>query len=1060
MLSVFRCAQVGISGLIFLSSATAMCSSSGSTNYLIDVWTSNDDLPDTSVTAIAQTPDGYLWIGTGDGLARFDGVRFANFDPVNTPALKHSRVVGLFLDPRGTLWINTYDGSMTALRDGVFTHEWQGGQVSAVFSSSNRVFFALLRGDLVWREDDPLKPGPWQEVRLTGTTTGNSFRQDERGTLWYVTRDGVLGRVVGTNSEIVSFGNDLAGERVTSLAADQRGRIWVATDRQIALWGKDHFEDQTPTNGESNLNATFLFPTMKSGCWIFGNDKVRRCQQRQWADEVESWHDLSKVNTLYLGAYEDREGGTWFRHYGQGLFHAKPDGSIQRISVANGLPGDRVSCWFQDHEGNVWTGIDRGGLVRLREKRFRLIGTQENLPAPAVSSVCEDENGDIWIGTFDGGLNRWRAGALKRFDLPEGPNKASFFSAYPDQRGRLWLSAGREDLFALEDEKITRPLESAHGIKAMLVDRSGRLWMGRQNGLSCLTNGVVTHFSQRSGFGRWDVRALAEDREGRIWIGTGDGALYSFENNHFTAHRTKDGLDNAAIWSLLAEDDGTIWVGTFRGGLLRFKDGQFARYTTQSGLPSDVICQILEDGLGKFWIGSHKGIFYLPKSSFRAFDEGEIQSLPCISYGLYDGLPTLECSGNYQPSGWRGRDGNLWFATVKGLVSVRPDEVPVNRVPPPVALEEVLIDEKPIAKNISVNGTQKQITRATALEIPPGKHAIEFRYTALSYTAPDKVAFRYRLEGLDDRWVDAGEKRSAHYGPLRAGDYRFQVAARNNDGVWNEQGAVIALRVLPYFWETWWFKGFVGAVVLVSIAGTVRFAATRSLQRKLARLKSQRAIEKERERIAKDIHDDLGAGLTQIMLQSALARRDPPDQVSTHLTQISDTARELVGAMDEIVWAINPENDTLDGLVTYVGKFVQEYVTLAGLRCRLDLPAQLPSLAVSAEVRHNLFLAIRETLNNAIKHARAKEVSFQLKLQPAEFSFVIRDDGCGFAVDMPATSSAEGGRISSGHGLRNLRLRLEEIDGRCVVRSEPGRGTEVELTIMIQSQNRPVELDR
>src|SRR5262245_33404853 len=238
MLCAFVRTQFGLLVLIFLFSVV-VCSSSGSTNYLIDVWTSNDDLPDTSVTAIAQTPDGYLWVGTGDGLARFDGVRFVNFDPVNTPALKHARVTGLFLDARGTLWINTYDGSMTALHDGVFTHEWQGGQVSAVFSSSNRIFFALLRGGLVCRDDDLRKPGKWQDVRLTGTTTGNSFRQDERGTLWYMVRDGSLGRVVGTNSEVA--GAEFAGERILSLAADRGGRIWVATDRQIAWWNKDHF---------------------------------------------------------------------------------------------------------------------------------------------------------------------------------------------------------------------------------------------------------------------------------------------------------------------------------------------------------------------------------------------------------------------------------------------------------------------------------------------------------------------------------------------------------------------------------------------------------------------------------------------------------------------------------------------------------------------------------------------------------------------------------------------------------------------------------------------------
>jgi signal transduction histidine kinase len=443
----------------------------------------------------------------------------------------------------------------------------------------------------------------------------------------------------------------------------------------------------------------------------------------------------------------------------------------------------------------------------------------------------------------------------------------------------------------------------------------------------------------------------------------------------------------------------------------------------------------------------------VPKDSFKAFDAGKISALPCIAYGLYDGLPTLECSGNYQPSCWRGHDGTLWFATVKGLVSVQPATVTVNRQPPPVLIEDVFVDGKPLAIQPPEKSRPAGEVGFATLLIPPGKHQFDFHYTALSYAAPDKVRFRYRLAGLDNDWVEAGDKRSAHYGPLRPGDYRFEVTACNNDGIWNETGTALTVRVQPYFWQTWWFDLLTGMMAIAAIIGAVRFAVTRHLRRKLEQLKQQRAIEHERERIARDIHDDLGAGLTQILLQSALARRERPEQIQPHLAQISGTARELVGAMDEIVWAINPENDTLDGLVTYAEKFVQEYVTQAGLRCRLDLPAQLPLLVLSAEVRHNLFLAVKETLNNAVKHAHAAEICFQLKTKPGGFSLIIKDDGCGFAAGAVAVPVGDSGRISSGHGLRNLVHRLEKIGGQCVIRSTPGKGTEVELTVMLQRDN-------
>jgi signal transduction histidine kinase/ligand-binding sensor domain-containing protein len=1027
--------------LVFFVVRTGFCSPAGNEDYLIDLWTSDSGLPDSSVAAIAQTPDGYLWIGTYNGLARFDGVQFVTFDPLNTPELKHARVDGLFVDAQGTLWINTHDGSMTSWRNGVFTHEWSGGQVSAVFSRTNQIFFALLRGQLVCRTENSDARDGWQSIPLAGATAGNYFHQDNTGTLWYVTRDGALEKIVGTNSEPVSSRDYLNGERANCLTADDSGRIWVGTEKRILLWRGDHFEDQTPTNGEPVVNTSFMACTASNGCWIMADGKVRKCADRRWVAEADWWQDLGATATTFLSAYEDRDGGIWFRHYGRGIFHAKPDGSTQRISSADGLPDDRVGCWFQDREGNIWVGVDRGGLVRLREKKFHVIGTAEGLPIPVVSTVCEDDAGDVWIGTLGGGLNRWRDGALTRFDLPGGNYMGNFFSAFPDGQGRVWLSAGREDLYIFEDGKISQPprSNSVHGIKVLLMDHLGRLWIGRQNGLACLSNNVIITFSAANGFDKKDIRALAEDRQGDLWIGTDADGLYKFSGGKFTAYPVNDNLGNQAIWSLLPEADGTLWVGTFRGGLLRFKDGKFTRYTTQSGLPSDIICQILDDGMGKIWIGSHKGIFYFRKSWIRDFDAGKISSLPCVGYGLYDGLPTLECSGNYQPSCWRGRDGTLWFATVKGLVSVQPDEVPVNRLAPAVVIEEMSVD----GKNSELR------TPNSELQIPPGRHQFDFRYTALSFAAPDKVRFRYRLKGFDDGWVEADGKRTAHYGPLRPGKYIFQVTACNNDGIWSDKGAAIRLAVRPYFWQTWWFDVLSGVTIIAAIIGAVRFAVMRRLQKKLEQLKQQRAIARERERIARDIHDDLGAGLTQIMLQSALAQRAAPGETPAHLAQISGTAHELVGAMDEIVWAIDPENDTLDGLVTYVGKFFQEFATQAGLRCRLDLPAQPPSFVLSAEVRHNLFLAVKETLNNTVRHAAAAEVSLQLKTQPDGFSFIIKDDGRGFVPGATATAE-NSGRISSGHGLKNLARRLEKIGGVCTIKSAPGQGTEVELTVVLQ----------
>jgi len=760
---------------------------------------------------------------------------------------------------------------------------------------------------------------------------------------------------------------------------------------------------------------------------------------------------LLQTAPIYIGAYQEQNGDVWFRNYGQGLFHAGTDGTLERISTATGLPGNRVSAWFQDQEGNVWVGVDRGGLVRLRKKLFQVVGSSENF---AVSTICEDHTGNIWIGTFGKGLNRWHDGQLQRFDLPEGATPGEFFSAYPDAADTLWLSADHEDLFIRDRNGIRRFFESVHGVKVILADHENRIWLGRQSQLTCWSNGKLSSYAARNGFERIDVRSLAEDQHGNIWIGTGNGVLYQFAGGKFTPFKPADALETQAIWSLLPDADGTLWIGTFRGGLLRFKDGTFTRYTTKNGLPSDVICQILDDGQGKLWFGSHKGIFCISKSIFGAFDRGEIASIPVTTYGLNDGLPALECTGNYQPSAWRTHDGKLWFATVKGAVMLNPGKIRPNRVAPPVVVEDFLVDGKKFALTNS-------------RRVPAGKHQFDFQYTALSFIAPDKVAFRYRLEPFDNGWVDAGSKRAAHYGPLEPGDYTFRVIACNNDGVWNNIGASIVFHQSAFFWQTWWFDALIASAAVLAIAAAARYVATRKLHQRLEKLNQQRAIEKERERIGRDLHDDLGAGLTQIMLQSSLARRESPERMEADLAQISENASELVRAMDEILWAVNPENDTLDGVVTYLGQYVQEFLTAAKLRCRLDLPAEVPAIIVSAETRHNLFLAIKEILNNIAKHSRATEVLFQLQLADPVFTFVIKDNGAGFApgsigarVSRPCESELTGEmpvplRISSGHGLANLAKRLEQIGGKCSITSEPGKGTRVELIVPVDNQRQP-----
>jgi signal transduction histidine kinase len=445
-------------------------------------------------------------------------------------------------------------------------------------------------------------------------------------------------------------------------------------------------------------------------------------------------------------------------------------------------------------------------------------------------------------------------------------------------------------------------------------------------------------------------------------------------------------------------------------------------------------------------------VFRIGKDALRAFANGEISTVPSLVFGRHDGLPSLECTGGYQPSAWRSHDGTLWFATVGGVAYISPARLAANSSPTSVIVENVIVDgeSQPIPANAREGHTADR-TKAGGLEIPAGGKHLEFQYTGLCFASPDQVRFRYKLEGLEKTWNDVGPRRFAQYSFLPPGSYRFLVSACNSDGVWNETGAALTIKVLPYFWETWWFIGVFGMAALGTIAVAVHRLSTRGLRRKLQGLERQRAIQEDRARIARDIHDDLGAGLTQITLFSELLRRAPPDRVGEHVQQISETAHALTRAMDETVWALNPKNDTLESLISYICSFAQEYLRSAHVKCRLDIPAQLPLAPISSELRHNLYVSTKEALNNVLKHAGAAEVWIRLQLDRETFTLTIEDDGCGMRSDEPG--GANRSRLSSGHGLNNLKSRMAAVGGECrIAAGSGGRGIRIALQVPFRKE--------
>jgi signal transduction histidine kinase len=419
-----------------------------------------------------------------------------------------------------------------------------------------------------------------------------------------------------------------------------------------------------------------------------------------------------------------------------------------------------------------------------------------------------------------------------------------------------------------------------------------------------------------------------------------------------------------------------------------------------------------------------------------------------------------ECTGGFYPAGLKTKSGLLWFSTLKGVAVVNPRVQPTTTLMPNTVLEEVLVDGVPDPllhvsnpKTARRNGQLGNgVSQLETLRITPGKHRVEFRYTGLSFDAPELMRFRYRLEGLDTDWVDAGTRRTAFYSYLPAGNYQFRVGACNSDGVWADSESGLELTVLRYFWQTWWFITLAGLSLMVSVGGAVRIVEKRKLQRRLKHLEQERTLERERTRIAQDLHDEMGAKLCRISFLSEHARRGdlPPNELQDQITSISDASREVLHSLDEIVWVVNPQNDTLEHVASYIGQYALEYFQMTSIQCELDIPAQLPSHPLSSQMRHHLFLATHEALTNILKHSGATRAKISMVSGNAVFEINISDDGKGFN-SLANKLKSESPATASGDGLSNMCQRLADIGGHCSIESAPGQGTNISFVISLNS---------
>ncbi len=1001
------------------------------TELMVKAWSVADGLPHTSVTALAQTRDGYLWIGTLAGLVRFDGMQFKVFTPQNCPELPRSRIGRLFEGADGTLFITTErGGGLVALRGGRFERLLGAGNeqdeiVAGLNEASGDSLFVASSGAL-WR---------WADGRFSAISTNRDFYpvspghvcEDDQGRVWMVSgvdESSRLLRFEGGQVQPVALPGDLAGSRIQAVAKDSGDQIWVGTSRGLAVLRGERFERVELPELGSNFNITDLVASGNGGLWVCGtNHWQRKYHAGRWVGPASQ---IPGVQTSLGVLGEDRWGNLCFGLYPEGFVTVSPEGAVRELDPQNGLPGTTVSSYLADREGNEWLGLLDGGLVRLQPRRVSILG--ESLLTTRVYSICEDRAGSIWAGTSSAGIYRFQGTNATRYGPSDLP-LTEVWSIFEDSRSNLWVGTSSHGVYQFRDGRFVSMFDRnriSHRVNAIHEDRQGRIWFGHWGGLASYAGGEFTRVAMPWLSDDYEVVTIASDRRERLWLGTKGAGLFCLQNGKFTAYTTTNGLLSNLAWSLFVDDNDELWVGTADGGLSCLRDGRFVNFTTRDGLADFTVCHILEDSTGRFWFSSPHGVFSARRAVLEAFMSGDSKTISCTTYGQSDGMLSAACTCAFQPSGCMTRDGRLLFPTLKGVAVLRPDAVAVAPRPPPVFIEEVTMGEK-----------VHELSGPATLTVSPGRPRLEIRYTALNFSAPETVRFRHRLGGLDSAWVNSGAKRVVDYSYLPHGRYRFEVQACNNDGLWSPQSASIELIIQPYFWQTGWFVGTVLLTGAVCIAFMVRRLEKAKSMRRLEREEQARLVELERARIARDFHDDIGSDLTHVIVLSELLMGDnaQPKEVEANATMIGNTARKAVRGLRTIIWATNPRNDTLDSLVQYISQYSYEFCEAASLPCRLDLPTEVPALPLIAEVRHNLFMVVKEALHNVLKHAHASEVRLSLKLHEGLLELRVEDNGRGFTVNSDATSQRS--------GLANMRHRMEAIGAALSIESSPGAGTSI-----------------
>ncbi len=956
--------------LVFLGLLGAASPPEPPSEYSRRVWRIQDGLPQSRIQAISQTPDGYLWIGTSGGLVRFDGVRFVIFNRSNTPAFSDDSILALCPAKDGSLWVGTEGGGLL--------HYGKGS-------------FQAFGADL-------------------GLTNGfvRALGEDRHGTLWVGTDRGFFR--LETGKFVRLDGRDgVPVLSVLDIFETRDGRLFV--EGPGPLWRLDagKLRPGLPEEPARRVFGQQISETKDGTLWLGTQAGVSRLRENR----IDPYPGLEKTNSRTL--FGDSEGNLWIGTLAQGLIRLRA-GILTSYQAPEMLPDNTVEAVLEDKERSLWIGT-QDGLVRFSRKIASVLAAREGLADENVVSTYEDRDGALWVATISGQLYRVTGRTAVPFAVPVEGFRAR--TVFRDSQGSLWIGSYNRGVVRLSGGKAIS-YTTANGLRSSSIrsfceDRQGNVWIATGSGLSRWDGRAMKTYYLEDGLAYGSVRVVMLDRGGDLLVGT-DGGANRMRDGKFVHDAALAQVGNERVWAMLADSNGGLWLGTRSGGLFRVKQGKVTRFTTNDGLLSDSIFQLLEDGDGRIWMSGSTGISSVNRKELDALAEGRSGPLAVFPYGAAEGLESSQMNGGIQPAGCRTIAGELWFPSVKGVVRVDPKQLRASTLSPAL-IESMLVNGRPIPLSGEVR-------------IPAGRARLEIQYTASNLLSPERIAFKYKLEGFDKEWTAATARRTAYYTNLPPRAYRFRVLASDAAAPGRASETSLAFRWEPFFYETNWFLGLCALLAGAGVWGGFRLYGRQTRAR-------YNALLGERVRLAREMHDTVIQGCVGVstLLEAAFSvDRAEPGKTRDLLDQARTQVRLTLEEARQAVWDLRRETPG-DDLAVTLSDFARRLSGEKGISVETEIVG--PPAPLNEGTERNLLLVAREALRNAVAHAAPKQIGIRLCFEPKEVRLEVTDDGGGFVP-------SEVGLAESGHyGIAGMRERIAQLRGSFEVKSAPGAGSKV-----------------